>query len=70
MSLWDNVHLFVGCGTNILKINLISGKIVKKINCNKKEILTIKKIIHPFYGECLLFQGEENNCIKLLFFEN
>ena len=30
-----------------------------------EKIITIKKIIHPIYGECLLSQGLRNNQIKL-----
>ena len=71
MCLWDSNNVFIGCGREIQKIDLKNGKIVENIKCecNKKEILTIQKITHPLYGECLLFQGTENNCIKLLIFE-
>lgn len=71
MCLWDSNNVFIGCGKEIQKIDLNNGKIIENIKCecNKKEILTIQKITHPLYGECLLFQGTENNCIKLLIFE-
>ena len=70
ICLWDNNHLFAGCGQKLKLIDINERKVINDIKVYKNEILTIKKIEHPFYGKCLIFQGSENNYIKLLFSDN
>ena len=66
MCLWDENYIFVGCGDKYIKlIDINEGKIHKKLDGHKNSVTTIKKIIHPKYGECLISQGYENNQIKL-----
>ena len=45
-------------------------KIEKVLKEHNKEILTIKKIVHPKFGECLVSQGWDNDQIKLWINEN
>ena len=66
ICLWNNDYLFVGCNDNSIKlIELNSGNIIKDLYEHNSEVITIKKIIHPQYGECLISQGADNDQIKL-----
>ena len=66
MCLWNNYNLFVGCNDRKIKlINLKNELIMKCLEGHNNDILTIKKIIHPKYGECLISQGLGNDQIKL-----
>ena len=66
MCLWDEEYLFVGCEDKTIKlIEIKSGDIINNLIGYNKVILTIKKIMHPKYGKCLLSQGNYNNQIKL-----
>ena len=65
-SLWNNQYLFVGCGDKTIKlIDIDIGKTIKKLNGHSNSVISIKKIIHPYFGECLVSQGYEKNQIKL-----
>ena len=46
-------------------INVKNEKIDKNLKGHSYEIVTIKKMVHPQYGECLLSQDRENNQIKI-----
>ena len=63
ICLWNDELLFVGCNKVIKVIELKNGNIKKTIN--DENVITIKKIQHPQYGECLITQGSENSKIKL-----
>ena len=63
--LWDDKYLFAGCYDKTAKlIDLDKGIIIKTLNGHNSRVLTVKKIIHPEYGECLISQGW-NEKIKL-----
>ena len=65
ICLWDDNHIFVGSENHIIKlIDIKSGKI-KDLIGHENYVLTIKKFIHPKYGECLISQGYSNDQIKL-----
>ena len=65
LCLWQNEYLFVGCYDKTIKlIQLNNGKIIKSLSHHNKKVLTIKKIYHPEYGECLISQGLDQK-IKL-----
>ena len=65
ICLWNNNYLFVGChDKNIKLIELNKEKIIDIVG-HKKYVLTIKKIIHPNFGECLISQGPLDDQIKL-----
>ena len=66
ICLWSENYLFVGCGDkNIKLIEINKGKTIKKLNGHENSVTTLKKIIHPKLGECLISQGYEINQIKL-----
>ena len=66
ICLWNNNFLFVGCKDSTIKlVSLKKGKIIKDLNGHNNSVLTLKKINHPKYGECLLSQGKENDQIKI-----
>ena len=51
-------YLFVACEDKTLKlIEINEGKILTSLTDHNKEVITIKKIFHPKYGECLISQG-------------
>ena len=71
LCLWNENHLFVACGGEKIKlVDLKNGIVIKNILGHKMEVLTIKKFIHPLYGECLISQGLSNDKIKLLINNN
>ena len=66
LCLWNNNFIFVGCGDKTIKlIDLDSEKVVDSLNGHKNSVLTIKKLIHPLYGEYLLSQGLNDDKIKI-----
>ena len=55
ICLWNDEYLFVGNGEHKIKlIDLKEGKIIKELNGHNNEVVAIKKIFHPKYGECLI----------------
>ena len=66
LCLWNKEYIFIGCKNKTIKLlNLKNGKIIKSLSDDNNSIITIKKIIHPIYGECLVTQGYGYNPIKL-----
>ena len=41
------------------------GKVIKELRGHNYAVLSIKSIIHPKYGKCLISQGSMNDSIKL-----
>ena len=68
ISLWNNKYLIAACNNVIDFIDMESEIIVKKINENN--VITVQKIIHPKFGECLISQGNESSSIKLWIIKN
>ena len=64
ICLWDDNHIFVGIKNLINLVYLKSGIVVKSL-CDKP-VITMKKIIHLKYGQCLLYQGIFDEKIKLI----
>ena len=63
ICLWNNDYLFIWIQNNFIKlIDITTNKVIKAFPGHKK-VKTIKKIIHPHYGECLISMGD--NKIKL-----
>ena len=64
VCLWNNDYVLVGGRYGEI---IIFGKEINKNNCPyKKKVLTIKTIIHPKYGKCIIsYAYEEYNAIKL-----
>ena len=66
LCLWDDNYLFVGSKDKSLKIlDIKKGIVVKNLSDHFDEVLTIKKIIHPKYGNCLLSQNFNKSHILL-----
>ena len=66
ICLWDNKYLLVGCIDKTIKIlDLKKGKVTKILKDHNNSVITIKKFIHPQYGECFLSQGYDNEGIQL-----
>ena len=66
ICLWDKDYLFVGSSDKAIKlINITNGYIAKNLTGHSDPVLTIKKISHPKYGQCLLSQGYNEDQIKL-----
>ena len=64
--MWNNEYIFIGCDDNTIKlIELKNGIIIKELKCHYNKVISIKTIIHPKYGKCLISQGVKNDCIKL-----
>ena len=71
MCLWNDNYLFVGCEDQTIKlIELNNGIVVKDYKGHNNEVVTIKKILHPQYGECLLSQGWEEDQIRIWILNN
>ena len=67
MCLWDDKHIFVGCEDyNIKLIDFKKGIVIKILTAHSNWVMSIKKIIHPIFGECLISQGYCNDEIKLI----
>ena len=64
----DKEYLFVGCEDKTIRIiDYNNRKIIQelKLKGHKNKVISIKKIIHPQYGKCLLSQAANLDSIKL-----
>ena len=63
ICLWNNDYLFVSSTLNFKLINIKNGKIIDKEFTHKKKYYspaqTIKKFVHPKYGECLILENSK-----------
>ena len=61
LCLWNKEYLFVGNNRDeIILLNLKDNKKVNKFKCNNGQyISTIKKMLLPKYGECLISLGDK-----------
>jgi len=58
LCLWNNKYLFIGNNKmKIILLELKNYKVIKQFQCNNGSILTIKKLVHSKYGECLISLG-------------
>ena len=63
---FSNNYLYVGSQDKIMRlVDISNGVIVKSLQGHKDQVLTIKKIEHAQYGECLITQGWVDDQIKL-----
>ena len=66
ISLLNNEYLFVASGDkNIKLLNLKTGIVIQDIPGHNSYVLTVKIIIHPNFGYCLISQGAYHGPIKL-----
>ena len=71
ICLWDNDYLFIACDdAKIRLVDYNKGEIIHKLCEHKDIVISIKKIVHPHYGKCLLSQAANENCIKLWIIKN
>ena len=66
ICVWNDDYIFIGCEDKTIKlIELNTGKIIISLSGHNNEVLTIKKIFIPQYGESLISQGWHDDQIKL-----
>ena len=66
MCLWNENYLLVSCVDYTIKlVDFKNYVLIKSLEGHNNEVGTIKKIIHPEFGECLLSQGFGNEQIKI-----
>ena len=66
ICLWNKNYLFVGCDYKTIKlIDLNNNIIIKDLIKASRDMLTIKKIYHYKFGECLVSQGWKDEQIKI-----
>ena len=65
ICLWNNDYLFIGVGEKLKLVEIKKGKVVKELVRLKGPLITIKKTVHPKYGECLLFNDLDDTKIFL-----
>ena len=66
LCLWNENYLLASCVDNTIKlIDFKNYILIKSFSGHNNEVCTIKKIIHPTYGECLISQGLANEQIKM-----
>ena len=66
ICLWNYENLFIGSEDKTIKlIELNNGTIIKIIEGHNKDVISLRKIYIPQYGECLISQGWLNEKIKL-----
>ena len=72
ICLWNNDYLFTGGDGFIRLLQLNNNIFIKTIEMNvqkKPKNINLQKIIHPKYGECLLYKNE-NEEIKIILNKN
>ena len=66
ICLWDNNNLFVCCEDKTIKlIDIKNGDVIKSLSGHTSEVVSIKKIYHPRYKNCLISQGAYDEQIKI-----
>ena len=64
--MWNDNYLYVAWDDNTIKlIELRNDLIINNLKGHNKQVITIKKINHPEYGEYLVSQNKETSQIKL-----
>ena len=72
ICLWNNDYLFTGGDSFIRLLQLNNNIFIKTIEMNVQKTpknINLQKIIHPKYGECLLYKNE-NEEIKIILNKN
>ena len=70
MCLWNKEFLLISCVDGTIKlVDFKNYSFIKSFSGHNNEVCTIKKIIHPNYGECLISQGIANDQIKMWIIE-
>ena len=71
ICLWNDDYLCIGCDDSKIKlVEIKNGRIINNLISHNNFVITIKKIIHPKLGKCLISQGWFNEPIKIWANEN
>ena len=66
ICLWNDNYLFVGCKDSTIKlIDIKNSKIIKIYKGHNNRVITVRKINHYIYGNCLISQDGDESNIKL-----
>ena len=66
ICIWNHEYLFIGCKDNTIKlIDIKNEKIIKSFTGHNNYVCTIRKIVHPKYGGCIISQSWHNDEIKI-----
>ena len=66
ICIWSQEYLFTGCKDNSIKlIDIKKEKIIKSFTGHNNYVCTIRKIVHPKYGGCIISQSWHNDEIKI-----
>ena len=65
ICLWNNDYLSVGCGNFIKIVDLENEEVISTLVGHNFNVITIKTINHPKYGECIVSQDLYDGQIKL-----
>ena len=67
LCLLNEEYLYIGCEEKVIKILKLSDGTIMDNNLigHKRDVITIKKIMHPEFKECILSQGLHHDQIKL-----
>ena len=65
ICLLNNQFLFVGCGNSLKVIDLNDEDVVNTLIGHTHNIITIKTVLHPLYGECIITQELYTGQMKL-----
>ena len=66
ICLWNNDYLFIGYDDRTIKlIEIKNWLVIKSLTGHANEVITVKKIIHPHFGECLNSQNGRESKIKI-----
>ena len=66
ICLWDDNFLFAGSDDKTFKLIDIKNKSVPKVfNGHDNKVITLKSIIHPKFGKCLITQAFQRDKIKI-----
>ena len=66
ICLWNYDYLFVGCDNSTVRlVDLNNGEVIKELSGHEDLVLSIKKLIIPKYGECIISQGYQSEQIRL-----
>ena len=65
LTLWNDGYLFVGCGNEIKIVDLDNNEVLNGLVEHNNKIISVKTIIHPKYGECIISQDLYDGQIKL-----
>ena len=65
LTLWNDGFLFVGCGNEIKIVDLDNNEVLNGLVGHNNKIISVKTIIHPKYGECIISQDLYDGQIKL-----